>query len=560
MSNEMKKVFGIDLGTTYSCISYVDENDKAVIVTNSEGERITPSVVFFDEGGENIIVGAAAKESAKMYPNDVSSFVKRSMGDENFLFFHEGKEYTAEEISSYVLRKLVNDAQEKIGEEIQDVVITCPAYFGINEREATRKAGEIAGLNVLQIINEPTAAAVAYGLTEVQSEKTILVYDLGGGTFDITMIQIAENKIEVVVTGGDYNLGGKDWDDTIINYLVEQYHEQTGNDEDILMDPETFQDLQLAAENAKKTLSQRSKAPISFTHGVDRVRVELTKEKFEELTAHLIQRTISLTNLMLEEAKKKGVEHFDDILLVGGSTRMPQVSEAITMEFSKTPIVFDPDEAVAKGAALYGHQTIIKQEIIEMYNALSGEESAEKMSIGGDTSNADQHLLEEAATQVAEKFKMSIGSVQNTFNTEIINVTSKSFGIVAYNQDDRKVVFNIIMKNDRVPTELTEEFVTREDYQDNVQIQIMESEDSTEELEIENAGEIGTATLELPSGLLKGSPISVTFRLNEEGRLEITAEERTEGRQVFTTIETKSVISGEALEKAKERSNAIAVS
>src|SRR5699024_4674673 len=231
MSDDMKKVFGIDLGTTYSCISHVDENGKAVITTNAEGELITPSVVFFDDGGDNIIVGNATKETTKMYTNDMASFVKRYIDDEHFLFMNEGNEYSVEEISSYIIRKLIKDAEDKVGEKVEQVVITCPAYFGINEREATRKAGEIAGVEVLEIINEPTAAAVAYGLTEETTDKTILVYDLGGGTFDITMIQISENKIEVVVTDGDHTLGGKDWDDAIINYLVEQYHEQTGNDD-----------------------------------------------------------------------------------------------------------------------------------------------------------------------------------------------------------------------------------------------------------------------------------------------------------------------------------------
>lgn len=559
MSNDVNKVFGIDLGTTYSSISHVDEHGKAVVTTNSEGDLITPSVVFFDDGGDNIIVGNTAKESAKMYPNDVASFVKRSMGDEFFLFIHEGKEYSAEEISSYVLRKLVLDAEEKLGEEVKDVVITCPAYFGINEREATKKAGEIAGLNVRQIINEPTAAAVSYGLTDNQGDQTILVYDLGGGTFDITMINIAENKIEVVVTGGDHTLGGKDWDDAIINYLVDQYHEQTGNDDDILHNPETFQELQLAAENAKKTLSQRSKAPISFIHGVERVQVELTKEKFEELTAHLVENTISLTNSMLEEAKKKGVEHYDDIILVGGSTRMPQISEAIQDAFQKTPISYDPDEAVAKGAALYGHQQNIQAEVLEVYDTLT-EGDAEKMSLGGDVSEADEALLEEASNQVASKFKMSLGSVQSSVKQEIINVSSKSFGIVAFNQEDRQVVFNVIMKNSRVPTDITQEFVTREDKQTNVDIQIMENEATETQIEIEEGIEIGMANLELPPELPQGSPLEVTFKLNEEGRLEITAVELSEGKQIETSIETKSVISEEELEEAKQRSSAIVVS
>lgn len=558
MSNEVKKVFGIDLGTTYSSISHVDEHGKAIVTTNSEGDLITPSVVFFDDGGDNIIVGNTAKESSKMYPSDVASFVKRSMGDEFFVFIHEDKEYTAEEISSYVLRKLVKDAEDKLGEEVKDVIITCPAYFGINEREATKKAGEIAGLNVRQIINEPTAAAVSYGLTDSQEDQTILVYDLGGGTFDITMIQISENKIEVIVTGGDHTLGGKDWDDAIIEYLVDQYHEQTGNDDDILYNPETFQELQLAAEKAKKTLTHLGKAPISFIHGVERVQVELTKDKFEELTAHLVENTISLTKNMLEEAEKKSIHEFDDIILVGGSTRMPQISDAIQNAFNKTPISYDPDEAVAKGAALFGHQKIIQEEVLEIYDSLAGGD-AEKMTLGGDIDEADQALLDEATSQIADKFKMTLGSVQSSVKQEIINVSSKSFGVVAYNQEDRQVVFNIIMKNTQVPAEITQEFSTREESQTNVSIEIKESEATDTQIEIEESIEIGEATLDLPPGLAEGANIEITFHLNEEGRLEVTAVEKSENREISTTIETKSVISQEELVEAKERSSAMVI-
>lgn len=558
MTKEVKKVFGIDLGTTYSCISYIDENGKAVIIKNAENELITPSVVFFDDGGDNIIVGNIAKESAKMYPEDVASFVKRSMGDEHFLFFHGDKQYSAEEISSFVLRKLVNDAQNHLGEEIEDVVITCPAYFGINEREATQKAAEIAGLNALQIINEPTAAAVTYGLNE-NKDQTILVYDLGGGTFDVTIIQTSENKTESIVTGGDQTLGGKDWDDAIINYLVEQYHEETGKYEDILADPETFQDLLDHAEKAKKTLSLRNTAPIAFLHGTDRIRVKLTKEKFEEITSHLVERTISLTKSMLEEAKKKGVEEFDEIILVGGSTRMPQITEAIEAAFNKKPELYDPDEAVAKGAALYGHQKIVQQEVLKKYSELTGNKD-EDFTLHGTTEEMDQDVLDEATNQVADEFKMTLGSVQNSVKQEIINVTSKSFGVIAFNKDDEEVVFNLILKNSSVPIEVTQQFSTREDNQLDVGIQIRESEVSDIQLEIDHSIEIGTATLEMPTGLPKGSPLEVTFTLNDEGRLEVIAKELNEDLQIFTTVETSSVISGEALEEAKERSRAIVVS
>ena len=205
MSDPINKIFGIDLGTTYSSIAYVDEYGKPVIIPNAENQRITPSVVFFD--GSEIVVGDVAKESAKLYPNEVVSFIKRSMGEANFLYEYDGKPYRPEEISSFILRKVAQDAEQTIGEKVQDVVITCPAYFGINEREATRKAGEIAGFNVRQIINEPTAAAIAYGTVQETENRVVLVYDLGGGTFDITMIDIQESSIDVICTGGGSQSG-----------------------------------------------------------------------------------------------------------------------------------------------------------------------------------------------------------------------------------------------------------------------------------------------------------------------------------------------------------------
>ncbi|RLC16944.1 MAG: Hsp70 family protein, partial [Deltaproteobacteria bacterium] len=199
MSKSQKKIYGIDLGTTYTSIAVVDEYGKPVIIPNSDNQHITPSVVFFD--GDNVVVGEVAKENSKIYPNEVVSFIKRSMGEPDFLFEYNGKTFRAEEISSFIIRKMVQDAEQYSGRKISDVVITCPAYFGINEREATRRSGEIAGYNVRQIINEPTAAAIAYGSVETSQEKVVLVYDLGGGTFDITMIDIQSNAIEVICTG-----------------------------------------------------------------------------------------------------------------------------------------------------------------------------------------------------------------------------------------------------------------------------------------------------------------------------------------------------------------------
>ena len=325
MSNQTVKIFGIDLGTTYSCIALVDEHGKPAIISNFEGDRVTPSVVFFDED-DHIVVGEEAKNSMSVYPDKVEDLIKRSMGQENVLIEHYGKKHTPEQISSYILKKLAKDASDKTGIPVTDVVITCPAYFGINQREATRAAGIIAGLNVRAIINEPTAAAITYG-SDKEDNKVVLVYDLGGGTFDVTMIEITESEIKVIVTGGSHELGGKDWDKAILNHLVECFKEETGIDEDITMNKETLGDLQISAEKAKKTLSQRQKTNIKIIHEGETVKTELTKEKFEELTIPLLEQTVQITKDMLAAAKKKGYQSFNEIILVGGSSKMPQVKK-----------------------------------------------------------------------------------------------------------------------------------------------------------------------------------------------------------------------------------------
>jgi molecular chaperone DnaK len=550
MSDQLSKVFGIDLGTTYSCISYVDEHGKPVIVPNFENNRVTPSVVFFDE--DQIIVGQEAKNSLTVYPDQVVSFVKRDMGNENFLFEYNGETYKPEEISSYILKKLVQDASQNLGEEIREVVITCPAYFGINEREATRKAGEIAGLNVKAIINEPTAAAIAYGL-EKGGDKVVLVYDLGGGTFDVTMIEITANSIQVIVTGGDHNLGGKNWDDEIIKYLASCFNEETGLDEDILEDPETRGELQLRAESAKKTLTQRPKANLAVNHDGEKVKVELTREKFEDLTKEHLERTIELTRDMLEEAKKKGYEGFDEIILVGGSTRMPQIKSRIDENFNTDAKSFDPDEAVAKGAAMFGWNTSISDRLIEEIAANTGKK-AEEINL----SEVDDGVKEKVEQKFADNTGLTLNDVKKA-QKKIGTVASKSFGVIAFDENDVEKLFNLIIKNDRVPAEITQEFGTHQPNQSSIEIRIMESEVSDKKTEQEHGENIGTAVLTLPAGLPAGSPIKITFTINTEGRLDMRAVEETENRVIETSIDTKSVISDEELELAKQRSQSVKI-
>lgn len=550
----MEQVFGIDLGTTYSCIAQVDEYGKPVVLANFENERTTPSVVFFEDDG-SVIVGNEAKNMLKTDPQKVVSFIKRNMGDPNFLFIHNETQYKPEEISSFILKKLVKDASEKVGFEIKDVVITCPAYFGINEREATKIAGEIAGLNVKSIINEPTAAALTYGIDQVQ-DQTVLVYDLGGGTFDITMIQVKPQAIDVVVTGGDHNLGGKNWDNALMSYFADRFKEETGIEDDIFSNPETSGDLQINAESAKKTLSQRDKTKVNVLYGTDRVTVEVTKEKFNEITQDLAERTIMLTKQMLEDASKKGFTTFDKILLVGGSTRMPQIKEILEQNFPNTSIEsFDPDESVAKGAAIYGQQLALNGELIKRLS--------EKLGVSEEDIKLDkvsEKELKEAEQDVADKTGLTLGAVKKA-RTKIGNVVSKSFGILAFVNDSEQKVVNMILKQTTVPAEISQTFATHEANQENVEISVFENELSDNNVEISMSKEIGTGLIDgIPSNLPAGSPIQVTFKINEEGRLDIHAMEMTGKKELNLTVETTSVISGQELEEAKERSKAIKLS
>ena len=319
-----KYVFGIDLGTTYSCISYVDESGRATVVNNSEGENTTPSVVNFASPNQ-VVVGQVAKENAVIDPQNTVSLVKTLMGKSDHAIDYNGESKSPEEVSAYILRKVTGDAAKQLDTEVKDVVITCPAYFGTPERIATKNAGRIAGLNVLEVISEPTAAALYYGCTKEQSEKTILVFDLGGGTFDVTIMNISSEKIEVVCSDGNHELGGKDWDEAIMRYLAEEFKSETGFDGDF--DEYALQDMRLKAERAKQQLSSREEVPVMLDAAGLRARISLSREKFDEITSALLGEAMEKTDAAIAVAKEKGFT-IDEILLVGGSTRMPQVTKA----------------------------------------------------------------------------------------------------------------------------------------------------------------------------------------------------------------------------------------
>ncbi len=548
MSEGLKRVYGIDLGTTYSAIAYVDEHGKPVVVPNQESERITPSVVLFD--GENVIVGNTAKESAKVEPDRVVSRIKQSMGDPNFVFHHDGQSYSPEDLSSFILRKVVGDAEIALGDKISDVVITCPAYFGTSEREATANAGRLAGLNVRAILNEPTAAAIAYGL-EQGEDQIVLVYDLGGGTFDITMIEIKDRLIRVICTGGDHRLGGVLWDEAIVLYLAEQFKIQTGEEGDPLDDPEVLNDLFLQAERGKKTLSQREKAPFRVTHAGHQARVELDRGKFEEISKHLLDRTIELTQEMLADARAKGYTQFDKVILVGGATRMPQVRDRLVAELNTEPEIYDPDEAVAKGAALYA----LKESLLDHVEDFLATRTASggKPAQAVDMSEVSEEEVAQALDHLEKSLGLTLtGPVRELVATRIVNVLSKSLGVIARNEQSLDVVCYLLPRNSEVPLERMTDFGTDAENQSAVDIRVMSGErDSPDPLDCQ---EVGVASLSLPDRLPARSPIRVKFAISKDGRLGVSATDLTGGGSIDVEFQTEAVMNAE---EVAERSTAL---
>ena len=350
----MSKIIGIDLGTTNSCVA-VMEGGNVTIIPNSEGARTTPSVVNIKDNGE-VVVGEIAKRQAVTNPTSTVSSIKTHMGSDYKVEIF-GKKYTPQEISAKILQKFKKDAEAYLGEEVKEAVITVPAYFTDSQRQATKDAGTIAGLDVKRIINEPTAAALAYGLEKKKEEK-VLVFDLGGGTFDVSVLEISDGVIEVISTAGNNHLGGDDFDNEVINWLVTEFKKETGLD--LSNDKMAYQRLKDAAEKAKKELSTLMETSISLPFitmdatGPKHLEMKLTRAKFDDLTKHLVEATQGPTKTALKDANLD-TKDIDEILLVGGSTRIPAVQEWVENFFGKKPNKgINPDEVVAAGAAIQG--------------------------------------------------------------------------------------------------------------------------------------------------------------------------------------------------------------
>lgn len=536
---------GIDLGTTYSCVAYVNKDGNPVVLKNSEGGLTTPSVVYFEDE-KTVIVGEQAKESSKLYPDRSFSLIKESIGEKQG-FFIDGKELSADEMSAHILKKVVKDATEtlinegviKDGNIIKDVVITCPAYFGTTERTATKNAGEIAGLNVLDIINEPTAAAISYGLSSDREKGDVLVYDLGGGTFDITIIRITDDDIRVLATGGDKNLGGKDFDQAIMLYLDSEFEKE--NNASFMDDLECLSEVYISIEKAKKLLSSKEKTPIMINSTNGRLKCELTREKLESLIEDTINRTIFMVKDTIKEAKNKEND-FDKfkVVLVGGSTKIPLIKKKL-LEINKDITIFDPDESVAKGAAIFAHKIKNKEKIIDGVKKKGFSEKEIKKKL----KNKEIDKLSEETQIPIEDLKFLKG------DKKIKNVSSRSFGVIALNSKREEKLFNIILKNDTLPKTKEDFYNISEEGQNRVIITIMESAVTDKVCPTSSGNKIGEVTLDCPDDITMQDKIKVTFTIKENGMLEIEAVAK--DKKVDLTIDTKDLISEEEKSEAIKR-------
>ncbi len=551
---EIPTIFGIDLGTTYSCIAYVDNTGRPTVVANAEGELTTPSVIFFENPG-NIVVGKEAKNSALSASDRVVEMVKRQMGNSAWRFSYNNTQYTPEELSSYILRKVVSDAEQLYGSKITDVVITCPAYFDSAQREATARAGELADLKVWQVIEEPTAAAIDYGLQD-SANQNVLVYDLGGGTFDITMIEIKDGSLTVIAVGGDHDLGGRNWDEAVVNYVAEEWMRQAGSSDDPRSSDDTLQDLWNKTENAKKALTSRTETRISITHAGKAETITLTRDKFDELTSGLLERTIQLTNEMLDIARQKGYTTFDQVLLVGGSSKMPQVMARLTREFAGkgiTPKIFDPDQAVAKGAAVYGQRLAIGQQIRIEIAKIMGQSVANAANI--DIEQTPAAVTAQATRLLSGVTGMTPEAIGQAVNGTVNLVATHSYGVIVLDPATRREeIFNLIVAQTKLPADNTQQFGTDGANASSVNIRVVQDEVmSVSVADVSLGKEMGNAVIEgLPAGLPHAAPINVTFSL-KEGILHVTGVEPSSGKRIEADITTTEGTSAEELAEAKAR-------
>lgn len=545
-----KYVYGIDLGTTYSCIAFQDKDGRPSVIKNIDtNSDTTPSVVQWDDEG-TVVVGQQAKDTAVMYPDRTIAFVKQLMGKSDVAITIDGHDISPVEVSSYILKELAKQAGQQCDDEVKNVIITCPAYFGEAERTATKQAGEIAGLNVLAIIEEPTAAAISYGVTQATEDTNIMVYDLGGGTFDITVMQIKQGTIRVVTTEGDHELGGKKWDERMSQILVQKFIEQSGYDGDPFEDDdnqEFLQDLAINAEKTKQALTNKMVAKTMLNYNGSRAMVEVTREEFDSQTKDLADSALDLADKAVKTAKDAGID-IDQILLVGGSTKMPQIQEGVKEHFGMEPKIYDPDEAVAKGAAIYAMLQADEQSKLREGEVVEKDEEGNDVAVNNET--GEKRVLPTLSGGGSALPTLSGGASA----IKVVSVSTKSFGVKATDPaDGKEKIFNLILKDDELPAKATQSFATQEDNQRSVVIRIYQTPDKVATYDVDEDRFLGTAELTLNPNTPMGSEIEITLDLTEDGTVTMHALDKTSGRTIDAHWKAENVLDQKEVDEAKKR-------
>jgi molecular chaperone DnaK len=486
-------------------VAHLDEYGRPAVLPNTDGQSTTPSVVYFESSG-SAVVGETAKNELSHEPDRVVDLIKRHMGEDGFSIELDGVDYSPQRVSAIILRKLVEDALQALGTEpagdpLADVVITVPAYFGAAERQATRDAGKMAGLEVVNIINEPTAAAIAYGAAQGGAAKNVLVYDLGGGTFDVTVITVTPDEVRVVATDGDHHLGGADWDAKLVDLLAERFEAEHPDKGDPRTDDEAAGDLAVLAERTKKDLSKKETYRTAVTAHGERASIEITRSDFEDRSKDLVERTLLFTDGILAKAKEKGIETYDAVLLVGGMSRSPAISRELAARFPQLPEpkLSDPDQIVAKGAALFAAKAVAET------SGDSGDSGGSRPS--GRPSGSSSRALPGGSPR-------------------IINVTSKGYGIKVVDGPGDRIghVGWLLRPNDEIPATPSDTFSTVHDNQDSVHIEVYESFTADLDAAIEANKLLVSGDLTgMPPNKPAGAPIVIDFGLGEDGILAITA-------------------------------------